>query len=167
MPGARPGGLSRGRDDVFDERSVEARVVGDDEVRADDELRGGRDVDGLPGEILVGEARDARDLGRHRPARVLAPGTGLGVEDVGDGALEGVREGEHRELDDGVALGVEAGGLAVDVEPAAPWARAGRVGLVLEDEGVKGASLRRVDGSGRGCGCGAGRGDLLGGSRAG
>ena len=126
----------------------------DDEVRAREELGRGRDVDCLAGEVLVGEAGDARDLGRHGPARGLAPGAGVVPVDVRDVAVERVVEGQHRELDEGIVLGAEAGRLAVDEKSAAERARAARVGMVLEDEGVESAGLRRVDSSARGGGDG-------------
>ena len=154
VPGARPGDLSGRGDDGLDERPVEARVVRDDEVRAREELGRGRGVDCLAGEVLVGEAGEARDLGRHGPARVLAPGAGGVPVDVRDVAVERVVEGQHRELDEGIVLGAEAGRLAVDEKSTAERARAGWVGMVLEDEGVESAGLRRVDASARGGGAG-------------
>ena len=147
---ARPRGGAGGRDDPLNEGAVEARVVGDDEVRCGEELGRGRDVDSLAREVLAGEARDVRDLGWDRPARVLAPGAGLVAVDVGDRALEGVREREHRELDERIVLGAEAGCFAVDIQAAPARARAGRVRMVLEDEGVQGPGVRHVDGAGRG-----------------
>ena len=152
--GACPSGVAGGREDGFEERTIEARVVRDDQVRCGEEFGGGVDIDRLAGEVLVGEARDVRDLGRDRPARVLAPGAGLVAVDVRDVAVDRVVEGQHRELDQRVELGAEAGRLAVDEKSAAERARAGRVGMVLEDEGVESADLRRVDASARGGGAG-------------
>ena len=135
MPGARPGGRSRARNDVLEERPVEPRVVRGDEVCSGDELIRGRDVDGLAGDVRIGESGDPGDFGRGRPVGVLAPGARLVVVDVRYPALEGVREGEHRELDDGVVRRVEAGGLAVDVE-AAPAAAGTGQGMGMSSVGL-------------------------------
>ena len=157
MPRARPGGVAGGQDERLEERPVEARVVRDDEVSAGDELRRGRGVDGFALEIGVCEAGDPRDLGRERPARILAPGPRVVTQDVRDRALEGVDEGEHRELDDLVAAVVEAGCLAVDEEPAPARARGRDVRLVRERDSMEGAGLAGVAGGARGGGAGHGR----------
>ena len=147
-----------GRNERVEEWPVEARVVRDDEVSAGDELGRGRGVDGLTLEVGVCEAGDPRDLGRERPARVLAPGSGLAAQDVRDAAVDGIREGEHRELDDLVAALVEAGRLAVDEEPAPARTRGRGVRLVRERDGLEGAGLAGVAASARGGGAGHGGG---------
>ena len=154
MSRACPGGSAGGRDDPLDEGAVEARVVGDDEVRCGEELGRGRDVDSLAREVLISQARDVGNLRRYRPAGVLAPGAGLVAVDVGDMALEGVVEWQHREFDQRIVLGAEAGCFAVHVQAAPARARADRARVVLEDEGVQGPGVRHVDGAGRGGGAG-------------
>ena len=125
-PRARPGPRPRGREHALDERPVEPRVVRDDEPRPVDERARGLDVNPLPADVVVREARQVRDFGRERAARVVAVHLRLAVENLDDASLEGVREGQHRELDDSVVRGTEPRGLAVDVE-ASPDLRVPRV----------------------------------------
>ena len=73
-------------------------------------------------------------------------------------AVDGVREGEHRELDDLVAAVVEAGRLAVDEERAPARARGRGVRLVRERDGLEGAGLASVAAGARGGGAGHGGG---------
>ena len=77
------------------------------------------------------------------------------VGDVGDMALEGVVERQHREFDQCIVLGAEAGCFAVHGQAGPPRARAGRVGVILKHERVQGPA-----GAGPSEG-GAGHGGLL------
>ena len=60
-----------------------------------------------------------RDFGRERAAGVVAANLCLAVANLDDASLEGVREGQHRELDDRVVRGAEPRGLAVDANASA------------------------------------------------
>ena len=110
-------GLARGREHPLDERPVEPRVVRHDEAGALDERARRLDVNPLPANVVVREARQVRDLGRERAARIVAVRPGVMVEDLDGASREGVREGQHRELDDRIVLRTEPRRLAVDVEP--------------------------------------------------
>ena len=118
-PCARPGPHPRGREHPLDERLVEPRVVRDDDTWALDERARGLDVNPLSADVVVRQARQVRDLGRERAPGVVAVHLRLALEDLDDAPLEGVREGQHRELDDRVVRGAEPRGLAVDVEASA------------------------------------------------
>ena len=114
---ARPGPRARGREHPLDERPVEPRVVRHDEARALDERARRLDVNPLPADVVVREARQVRDFGRERAAGIVAVRLRLVVEDLDDGSSEGVRERQQRELDDRIVLRTETRRLAVDVEP--------------------------------------------------
>ena len=74
------------------------------EAGALDERARRLDVNPLPTNVIVREARQVRDFGRERAAGVVAVHFGLVVENLDEGALEGVRERQHRELDDRLIL---------------------------------------------------------------
>ena len=77
---------------------------------------------------------------RERPAGVVVERLRLVVENLDDVAREGVREGQHREIDNRVVLRTESRRLAVDVEPAPEL----RIPRVREP----GKERERVQGSG-------------------
>ena len=105
---ARPGPRARGREHPLDERPIEPRVVRDDEPRALDERARRLDVNPVPANVVVREARQVRDFGRKGSARVVAVRLRLVVEDLDDGSREGDQPGGERHrvlLAGGLALG--------------------------------------------------------------
>ena len=97
----------------------------------------------FPPHVVVGQARQVRDFRRERAAGVVAVDLRLVVEDLDDASLEGIREGQHRDLNDGVVPGTEPRRLAVDVEAPAKF----RVPRVRDQGGererMQGAGLAR------------------------
>ena len=125
---APPGQRPRRRQGALEERAVETGVVGDDEVGACDKRVGGLHIDVASAKIVVGESGQCGDERIERAAGVLEVALGLVVQDLGDApVVDGVGEGEHRDLDGLVALEAQARGLAVDVE-SAPQRRVAGVG---------------------------------------
>ena len=65
----------------------------------------------------------------------------LALQDLDEPTLEGVREGQHRELDDRIVHGAEPRRLAVDVEPSPQLRAPGIREPGEEHERMQGAGL--------------------------
>ena len=108
----RPGDRGEARPEPLDEGPVERGVVGHHDRRAVEERRHLGGVDGVPGDVPVGDAGQPRHGRRNRPPGLAQAREG--GHDVIDPGVDGVeREPHHAELDDLVA-GLEARGLRVE-----------------------------------------------------
>lgn len=116
----------------------------DDEVRASNQRRGRLHVDVPPGKLGVGEPGAGNHVGVERaPRRVEIALRGV-VAHLGDAPVLGIGERQQGELDDRVVRPVHAGGLGVDVEPAAKRRVARVVTACGEYQPVQGARIVRV-----------------------
>jgi len=110
--GAAPGAVV-GRQITIDEGPVERRVVRKDEIDAVQEFGHALPVDALAGQVGVGDAGQAHDLGLEWPAGILQAGVALAQVLQGACATV-VFEGAQADLDDLFGVVVQTGALDVD-----------------------------------------------------
>ena len=122
----------------------------DNESAAVEEVARPFDVDSLASQVVVGKARQVRDLLREGSSGILAVDLRFRMEDLDDPPVEGVEEGEHGELDDVVMLVAEARRLDIHEDGAPKLGVPGIAEPFGEDQGVEGAGV----GGGRGIGHG-------------
>ena len=110
--GAGPGLVDEQREASLQEAPVEGGIVGDDQI-------GGRRPRGhvvvvelLAAQLVIGDAGEPNYLFVKRLAGILE--TGIAGQHVVEHALGGEVEGQARQLDDPVGVGLDPGGLDVD-----------------------------------------------------